>query len=169
MRTTDSDHETELDLLLSDLGYLLRRELDRRVQQANLGLTRAQWLVLRQTATQEGRLQRELAEALGIEASTVARHVDRLVAAGWMERRDDAWDGRAYRLYLHPRARSVLLHLQGLTARLRDETFAGIPPERRAQLVDDLQRIKRNLFASPPRTRELPSVNATNPDIELVG
>ena len=169
MRTTASHHETELDLLLSDLSYLLRRELDRRVQQANLGLTRAQWLVLRQMVSREGCLQRELAEALGIEASTAARHVERLVAAGWLERRDDAWDGRAYRLHLPPRARSALLQLEGLTARLRDECFAGIPPERRAPLMEDLRLIKRNLLASPARTGELPSANAINRDMQLAG
>jgi MarR family transcriptional regulator for hemolysin len=169
MPTADAHHESKLDQLLGELGYLLRRELDRRVQQANLGLTRAQWIVLRELASREGCLQRELADALGIEASTVARHVERLVAAGWMERRDDAWDGRAHRLHLHPRARSALLQLQGLTARLREESLAGVPLERRAQLVEDLHLIRRNLLASPARTGELLSANAINPDMQLVG
>jgi DNA-binding MarR family transcriptional regulator len=169
MPITASTHEPEPDLLLNDLGYLLRRELDRQVQQAGLGLTRAQWLVLRQVALQEGCLQRELAEAMGIESSTVGRHVERLVTADWLERRDDASDGRAYRLHLHPRARKTLLHLQQLTARLRDEYFAGISPARREALVGDLQLIKRNLLASRAQTEGLPSVHAINPDMQLVG
>ena len=82
MPCTADNHEPGLGFLLSDLGRLLRCEYDRRVQQEGLGLTRAQWLILRQVSEQEGCLQRELAGALRIEASTVGRHVERLVAAG---------------------------------------------------------------------------------------
>lgn len=168
MPDTASNCETELDFLLSDLGFLLRRESDRRVQQASLGLTRAQWLVLRQVALQEGCLQRELTEAIHTETSTVGRHVERLVTAGWLERRDDACDGRAYRLHLQTKARSTLLRLQQLTAQLRDEYFTGISPERRGALVDDLRQIKCNLLASRARTEGIPSVHATYPEIQLV-
>ncbi len=168
MPVTASNHETELDFLLSDLGYLLRRESDRRVQQASLGLTRARWLVLRQVALQEGCLQRELAQAMRMEASTVGRHVERLVTAGWLERRDDASDGRAYRLHLHPRARSTLVRLQQLTAQLRDEYFAGISPERQEALIDDLRLVKRNLLASRARTEGVPSVHAISHEFQPV-
>jgi DNA-binding MarR family transcriptional regulator len=88
-----------------------------------------------------GCLQRELAEARRVETSTVGRHVERLVAAGGRERRDDAWDGRAYRLYLQPTVRNTLARLKRLTVGLRDEYFAGIPPERREALINDLQII----------------------------
>lgn len=168
MPATASNHETELDFLLSDLGYLLQRESNRRVQQASLGLTRAPWLVLRQMALPEGCPQRELVDAIHIEASTVDRQVERLVRAGWLERRDDAWDGRVYRLHLQPKARSTLLRLQQLTAQLRDEYFAGTSPERREALVDDLRLIKRNLLASRARTEGLPSVHATDHELQPV-
>lgn len=160
MPSITSNQEPGLGFLLGDLGRLLRREYDRRVQQEGLGLTRAQWLILRQVSEHEGCLQRELAEALQIEASTVGRHVERLVAAGWLERRDDVWDGRAYRLHLQPKARNTLARLKRLTVELRDEYFAGIPPERREALIDNLQIIKRNVLASRVRTGSWPPDHA---------
>jgi DNA-binding MarR family transcriptional regulator len=163
-----SNHDTELDFILSDLGFLLRRESDRWVQQASLGLTRAQWLGLDQVALQEGCLQREPTETIHIEASTVGRHVERLVTAGRLARRDDALDGRAYRPHLQPKARSTRLLLQRLTDQLRDEYFAGISPERRKELVDDLGLIRRDLLASPARTEGLPSVHAISHEFQPV-
>jgi DNA-binding MarR family transcriptional regulator len=165
MTSTAANHEPGLGFLLSDLGRLLRREYDRRVQQEGLGLTRAQWLILRQVSEHEGCLQRELAEALRIEASTVGRHVERLVAAGWLERRDDAWDGRAYRLHLQPKARNTLARLKRLTVALRDEYFAGLSPERREALISDLQIIQRNLLASRVRTGGWPPDHAIHQEI----
>jgi DNA-binding MarR family transcriptional regulator len=166
MPSTAANHEPGLGFPLSDLGRLLRCEYDRRVQQEGLGLTRAQWLILRQVSEHEGCRQRELAEVLRIEASTVGRHVERLVAAGWLERRDDAWDGRAYRLHLQPKARNTLARLKRLTVAWRDEYFAGIAPERREALIDDLQIIKHNVLARRVRTESRPPDHAIPQEIQ---
>src|SRR5512143_1268468 len=92
--------ERRLGFLLNELSHLLRREVDRRVQRAGVGLTRAQWQILRQVSRRAGCLQCELAADLRLEPATIGRHVERLVAGGWLERRDDPRDGRAYRLRL---------------------------------------------------------------------
>lgn len=150
------DHpERRLGFLLTELSHLLRREVDRRVQRAGVGLTRAQWQILRQVSRRAGCLQCELAAALRFEPATVGRHVERLAAGGWLERRDDPRDGRAYRLYLRPRARRPLAQLRRLGEQIRAEYFAGIPPARREALIDDLLLVKRNLLACRARTGSL--------------
>ena len=81
MPPAPANSERRLGYILNDLSHLLRREFDRRVQQKKLGLTRAQWLILRQVSLQEGCLQRELAEGLRFAPATVGRHDSRTAAS----------------------------------------------------------------------------------------
>jgi DNA-binding MarR family transcriptional regulator len=161
--------ERRLGFLLNELSHLLRREFDRRVHDKGVGLTRAQWLILRQLSLRGDCLQRELAEALRVEPATVGRHVGRLVAGGWLDRHDDPHDGRAYRLRLRPKARRTLSQLKRLATHLRDEYLTGIPPARRERLIDDLLIIKGNLLACRARAAH-PSFNhANHPESQAAG
>ncbi len=155
--------------LLHELSHLLRREFDRRVGQAGLGLTRAQWLILRQVARQAGCRQRDVAGRLRLEAATVGRHISRLRAAAWLERRPDPRDGRAYRLHLRPKARRVLRRLRSLGTRLREEYLAGIPPARREALIDDLLIIRGNLLACRLRPAHPSSLSTHASDLQAAG
>lgn len=152
--------------LLHELSHLLRREFDRRVERAGLGLTRAQWLILRQIGQHAGCRQRDVAAMLQLEPATVGRHVDRLAAAGWLDRRDDFRDGRAYRLHLRPKARHALARLKRLGAQLRQEYLAGIPAPRRETLIDDLLVIRQNLLACRLRAEKRPSHHANPPALQ---
>ncbi len=162
MAATEYHPERRLGFLLNELSHLLRREVDRRMQRAGVGLTRAQWQILRQVSLREGCLQCELAADLRLEPATVGRHVERLVAGGWLERRDDPRDGRAYRLRLRPRARRPLTRLRRLAEQLRFEYFAGIPRERQDALIDDLLVVKRNLLACRTPAHGSPSFAHAN-------
>src|SRR5208282_2656389 len=88
----------ELGFGLHDVARLLRTYSDLRARE--LGTTRAQWAVLSRLYRCEGVKQNELAEALDLAPITVGRLIDKLTAAGLVERRDDATDRRANRLYL---------------------------------------------------------------------
>jgi DNA-binding MarR family transcriptional regulator len=163
------DAERRLGFLLNELSHLLRREFERRMQEKGVGLTRAQWLILRQLALRKGCRQRELADRLRFEPATIGRHVDRLAAAGWLARRDDPRDGRAYRLLLRPKARRTLAQLMRLAAELRDEYFAGIPPARREELIDDLLTVKRNLLACRARAKGQSFHHANHQEFQAAG
>src|ERR1700727_632054 len=88
----------ELGFALHDVARLLRTYSDQRARE--LGTTRAQWAVLSRLQRCEGAKQNELAEALDLAPITVGRLLDKLTAAGLVERRDDATDRRANTLYL---------------------------------------------------------------------
>jgi len=158
--------DRRLGFLLSELSHLLRCEFDRRVQAKRLGLTRAQWLMLRQLSFQEGCRQRELADALRFAPATVARQVERLAAAGWLDRRPDPCDRRARRLHLQPRARRTLAELQRMVTRFRAEYFADLPAARRIQLIDDLLVIRRNLLARRARAGGRPLRHASHAHLQ---
>jgi DNA-binding MarR family transcriptional regulator len=152
MIATAPNSEDRLDFLLKNLSHLLRREFEQRIQQKGFGLTRAQWIILYQVSLLEGCLQCELAESLQSDTATVGRQIKRLVAAGWLERRDDPRDGRVHQLYIRPQARNVLVQLRRLIAQLCEECFTGIPLERREVLFDGLLIIRKNLLACWVRT-----------------
>ena len=72
----------------------------------------------------EGLKQRELADMLDLAPITLARLIDKLTASGLVERREDAADRRANRLFLTPEATPALKRLddpQRRRARPRSE------------------------------------------------
>src|SRR5215472_7463667 len=96
----------ELGFALHDAARLLRTYSDHRARE--LKMTRAQWAVLARLQRCEGVKQSELAEALDLAPITLGRLVDKLTAAGLVERRSDAADRRAHRLYLTDKAAPTL-------------------------------------------------------------
>src|SRR5690349_2775122 len=100
--------------LLHDAARLLRKRFDQRAR--GLGLTRAQWQVLAHVNRQEGLNQTALAEILEIEPITLVRLLDRLEAAGLIERRVHPRDRRVRLLYVTEKARPVLAEMQALGA-----------------------------------------------------
>jgi len=136
--------ERSLGFILSDISRLARTEFDRRVR--DLGVTRAQWLVLLHLARRPGCTQSDLADAMQIQKITVSRHVDRLVRAGWIDRRDHAEDARAYHLYTSRKSQPLIKKLATVAGAMRLEYMQGLSPARREALITDLLHIKSNLL-----------------------
>ena len=129
--------------LLHDIARLLRKRFDQRA--ATLGLSRAQWQVLAHLHRHEGINQSGLADILEIKGVTLGRLVDRLEAAGWVERRADASDRRARRLYTTAKVAPVLERMWALGETNREEALAGLADAERRGLIDTLQKIRANL------------------------
>ena len=129
--------------LLHDVSRLMRAWFDERAQA--LGLTRAQWRVLVHLAPRQGINQRSLAEILELDNVTLSRHIDRLQQAGWLERRPDPADRRAWLLYLSDGSRPVLEKMETLAAETHAAALAGISEDEHRRLVETLTRIKANI------------------------
>src|SRR5215470_11064070 len=129
--------------LLHDIARLLRKRFDQGA--AALGLSRAQWQVLAHLHRHEGINQSGLAEILEIKGVTLGRLVDRLEAAGWVERRADASDRRARRLYTTAKVAPVLERMWALVEINREEALAGLGDAERKELVASLLKIRANL------------------------
>ena len=132
-----------LGFLLHDAARLLRKRFDQKAK--GLGLTRAQWQVLAHVARNEGLHQGALAEILELEPITLVRLIDRLEAAGMVERRAHATDRRLKLLHLTDKARPVLETMRALGATVREEALAGLPPALRGQLTAALLAMRANL------------------------
>src|SRR6185503_3600133 len=129
MVANTSSFEQTFGFILSDISRLARTEFDRRVR--DLNVTRAQWMVLMHLARRPGCTQSDLADAMQMQKITVGRHIERLLRAGWIERRDHAEDGRAYHLYLSRKAEPLIEKLTGVADELRGEFMRGLNSARR--------------------------------------
>ena len=133
----------ELGFALHDVARLLRTYSDQRARE--LGTTRAQWAVLSRLQRCEGVKQSELAEALDLAPITLGRLIDKLTAAGLVERRDDATDRRANRLYLTEKAAPALKALNALAEDTMGRALAGLDESTIRTLTERLQTIRVNL------------------------
>jgi MarR family transcriptional regulator for hemolysin len=135
----------ELGFALYDAARILRTYSDQRAGELNM--SRAQWAVLAKLRRAQGVTQRELADALDLAPITLARLVDKLAASGLVERRDDAADRRANRLYLTDAAAPLLARLDALGEAVMGRALAGLDAAAIAGLRAGLDRIKSNIKA----------------------
>ena len=133
-----------LGFLVNDVARLIRRNFNRRVQ--HLGLTQAQWQVLAHLARNEGMRQIQLAETLEMQPISVARIIDRMQAAGWVERRPDPADRRAFNLYVTDKANPILEQMWEHGAETRAQALAGIPEPQRELVMQALLTMRENLI-----------------------
>ena len=131
--------------LLNDVTLLFRKHFDRRA--VKFGLTRAQWRATKMLYHREGLRQTELAESLEMEPIAVGRVIDRLQAAGFVERRPDPKDRRAWRLYVTDQARGVIADMELIARGVRKDATQGITVPELEQALGVLNRMKENLQA----------------------
>ncbi len=129
--------------LIHDVMRLWRRNFDRRAKE--LGLTRSQWRVLVQLIRYEGINQAALADVLEIEPISLVRHLDKLEAAGLVERRADPNDRRARLLYFQPSAEDTLDRIWEMGMQTRTDALEGLSPKEEEMLSLLLKRVKANL------------------------
>jgi DNA-binding MarR family transcriptional regulator len=79
----------------------------------------------------------------------VARLVDRLEAAGLIERRPDAADRRIWRLHLLPAAAPALARIAVQRAELAELVSRGVPGKLRDAMVEGLRQMKANIQRIP--------------------
>ena len=133
----------ELAFALHDVARMLRTYSDHRAREVHT--TRAQWAVLSKLRRSEGLKQRELADMLDLAPITLARLIDKLTASGLVERREDAKDRRANRLYLTPEAAPALQRLDVLSEAVLAKALNGLDEEAVVGLRAGLERIRANL------------------------
>jgi MarR family transcriptional regulator, transcriptional regulator for hemolysin len=134
-----------MGFLLPDVARLMRKRFEQHARAKNLGLTRSQAHVLARLSRQEGINQVTLAQLMELEPISLVRLLDRLQAAGLIERRPDPRDRRAYVLFLTPQARPLLERVGRLVRECYDEALAGLSLAQRERLVTALDIMKANL------------------------
>jgi DNA-binding MarR family transcriptional regulator len=131
-----------LNVSITDqLGYLLgRAHLEHRAiaerELASLGLSGKGFGALILLAQAGPLSQQRLGERQGIDRTTMVAVVDELEGSGFVERRRDPRDRRAYSLQATPKGRRVLRRAAEATEQAEDEFLAPLPAADRRRLKD---------------------------------
>ena len=138
---------------LGETSRMLRRQFNRHA--AAVGATSAQWRAMFWLSREEGMKQVELAERLDVEPITAGRIIDRLEAAGLVERRRDPVDRRAWRLHLTGTADPVIERLRVIAEDVLAGALAGLGQDEISGLRSALARIRENVSAIEGAERKL--------------
>ena len=137
------DDDEYIGYVLSDVARLIRTVFDRRVR--DIGLTRAQWLVLTRLYRRPGASQTELADMLEIDRASAGRMIDRMQKNGWVERRADSEDRRINRLFLTADARRAHKDMWAIAEATVDDALAPLSAVEREQFTRFAARVKGQL------------------------
>lgn len=123
-----------------------RRELDHRMAAA--GYREISWApLIHLDEGGDGLSQKALALRVGMESSSLVRHLDRLESRGHIRREGDARDRRTKRVYLTPAGRVAVGEVRRALHAAETEMLAEIGEAELEAVLDALEAIRRALPA----------------------
>ena len=137
----DSPDRRRLPPLLRRAWYGLNQAFRRRI--AHSGATPDQFTAMRclTEADPKGITQGELTKMMSSDPNTIASLVERMEAAGWVERRAHEKDRRAYRIRLKPTGKRLYLEMRQLALDLQAGVLAVIPEAKREDFLTQLATV----------------------------
>jgi DNA-binding MarR family transcriptional regulator len=158
---SSTDDPQAIVRLLHEIARLWPSHYDREVRARFPGMTRARCAVLTHLARHQGVNQVTLARILDIRPMSLVRLLDRLEAAGFVERRPDRDDRRVHVLVLTAKALPIVERIDGLARKIYDDLQLGISKAKASQLQALLFRLGSKLAGRRPR--ENPSSGPLRP------
>lgn len=132
--------------LMALVGGISRRHGRNFEQQLKqLGVSRAQWLVMISIARNEGIQQQELARHLQMHKVALGQLVDELEDAGRVQRKVDPEDRRARLLFLTDVSKRGIDGLARSFEKLHEQSLQGISAGKRQKLAHTLRTLHSNL------------------------
>jgi DNA-binding MarR family transcriptional regulator len=116
-------------------------------------LTPRQYAVLVTVSQQEGLSQTHLVEKTGIDRSTLADIVRRMLKKGLLQRRRTKEDARAYAVKLTEEGWRSLKATDPVAKRVDDKILAVLPTNQRERFVQDLNTIVQSIGKLAPMDR----------------
>ncbi len=104
-------------------------------------LTPRQYAVLVAVAENEGLSQTNLVEMTGIDRSTLADIIRRMLKKGLVQRRRTKEDARAYAVKLTEEGRRILRSAEPMARRVDDRILQALPAAQRDRFLTDLNTI----------------------------
>lgn len=152
----DSPERRRLPPLLRRAWYGLNQTFRRRI--AHTGVTPDQFTALRslREGDAQGMTQRDLSTAMSSDPNTVASLLERMEAAGWIERIPHESDGRANRIRLRPAGRAKYETVREMAVALQAEVLSVLPESERERFLKQLDLVSaacRRAADEAPRSR----------------
>ncbi|HVF92772.1 MAG TPA: MarR family transcriptional regulator [Sphingomonas sp.] len=131
--------------LVHDVSRMRRTLFDDEMKP--LGITRSQWSVLAYLSrdTNNGTMQVDLARDMDVGKVTIGGLIDRLEASGHVERRLDACDRRARRIFITEKGFETIRRMQTVGTKLNDRVLEGVSERDLKVTEKTLARVKENI------------------------
>ncbi len=111
-------------------------------------LTPRQFAVLKAVARMENPSQTALVQNTGIDRSTIADIVRRLIKKGLLQRRRTSHDARMYAVKLTPAGRDLLEAAEPAAKTTEEQLLAVLPAQQRTAMIEALSTIVAKLESS---------------------
>ena len=142
--TKDLNTGLRFGFLIHDVSRLRRVAVDRALKP--LGITRAQWWVLAFLSRRDGMTQTALAADLDLTKVAVGGLLDRMEAAGFIERRADRSDGRARRVHLTRAGAKMVSAIRESVETVELEILNRVSDDALMQATETLRTLKETLL-----------------------
>jgi DNA-binding MarR family transcriptional regulator len=142
--TKDLNTGLRFGFLIHDVSRLRRVAVDRALKP--LGITRAQWWVLAFLSRRDGMTQTALAADLDLTKVAVGGLLDRMEAAGFIERRADRSDGRARRVHLTRAGAKMVSAIRESVETVELEILDRVSDDALMQATETLRTLKETLL-----------------------
>jgi len=140
----DLNNENNIGRKIIQVSKTIQHAFDLELHD-KVGITMAQWRAISILATQNGITQREIADKLGLDTSSLIPLIDRLESKGLVNRRPDNTDRRVNRLFITKKMESLLGQMQSCAKLFRCSLIEGIHKDHLEITRLVLDRISQNL------------------------
>jgi MarR family transcriptional regulator, transcriptional regulator for hemolysin len=142
------DYEHNPGFVINRTARGLSRSLDSRLRNT-VGISFAQWRVLvLLTKSRDSLSQKEIADALGLEAPTLIPILDKLQNDGFVERRVDSSDRRNNRIFLTEKTITIWDITLECATNVLATALTGIPDEQIQIMKEVMEKMWSNLQTS---------------------
>ena len=145
MNSTRVDIETLVNRLAGSISVLTRSAAVRRLHQrvaraAGVDIERSAYLVLKRLVQDGPARITELAQHVGVEPSTLSRHVSALDRQGLVQKEADPEDRRAFLATATPRGEALVEAVEEERRKLFASILSGWDPDDAERLVELIER-----------------------------
>ena len=137
------DFENSLGLVIKGASKSLERALDVELR-GQYGLSGAQWKVILSLSIQNGLSQKDLAERIFVDSTTLVPIIDGMEKKGLVERRTDPKDRRNNNVFLTAKSESFVDPITEIILRMRKIFFKNIPENDLESAKNILKKISAN-------------------------
>ena len=144
MSFADAPSRDRLGFLMVTLTRQWRRFVEEQL--AASGLTDATWTpLLHLRAWGDGVTQKELAERVGLDGSSLVRLLDILEGKGWVERRADAADRRSKRIFLTAEGNRAVDHVRATMLEAELSLLQDLEDSEVEAMLDGFNKIRARI------------------------
>jgi DNA-binding MarR family transcriptional regulator len=138
------DDAIRFGFLIQDVARFRRVVIDRVLKP--LGVTRSQWWVLSFLSRRDGMTQTALAADLDLTKVAIGGLLERMEAAGMIERRSEDQDARMRRVYLAREGTRLIKQLRSQIKDFEIEALEGLTDKELTTSFASLRKMKKTLL-----------------------